>query len=177
MNISEYSESFSSIEFSEKHRRILLMLFVFLFPVMFTSLVFSLVVVLGGISFPKIIPTKTEIAEIVLPINKASVNKKFTIAGSINDLPEGYSIYLLENREGLYWPKYTLGNKATTWTKSLTNHAGTGQYSAYLLAKVDTDGKKVFEDWFNTSKKTGKYPGIADIEFADVVARVRVKAK
>ncbi len=177
MNASEYSENLSAPQFSDRQKRNLIVILVSLFPVVFSVLIFSIVVVAGNISFPEKVGTKSEFGEIVVPENKSTISKKFTIAGTISDLPKDQWIYLVENREGLFWPKYSLGNKKVTWTKSLSAHGKKGHFSSYLLVKVDPKGRQVFEDWFKTSRKTGKYPGMADIEFAQAVAKIRVKTK
>jgi hypothetical protein len=177
MNSIEYNKNNSTRQFSNKQKRNLIVFFVSLFPLLFTGIIFTLVVFLGDISFPKKITAKSEYGEIVLPINKSTIDKKFTISGTLNELPAQQFIYLVENRETLFWPKYALGNTSGTWKKQLTAHTKKGQYSTYLLAKVDKKGQKIFENWFKTSRKTGKYPGMKQIEFAEAVAKIRVKTK
>lgn len=177
MNTTEYSSTTLHQSFSNQQKRNIIVILVALFPLVFSAIVFTLVVFIGNISFPEKVTPKGEYGEIILPAHKSTIGKKFIISGTITDLPDKQFIYLVENREGLFWPKYALGNKSGTWSKSLSAHGKKGHFSSYILAKVDLEGKKVFEDWFKINRKTGKYLGMADIEFAKSVAKIRVKTK
>jgi hypothetical protein len=177
MNTSGYHRNFSTHSFSDRQKRVLILLSVALFPIAFSLLVFLLAVLLGNISFPEKIGSTSEWGEIITPENKAIVHDKFIISGTLSDQAKGQWVYLIESREGLFWPKYSLGNRAGTWRKSLSVYGKKGHFSSYLLATVDSKGRQVFEDWFAHSRKTGKYLGVKSIEAAQVVAKIRVKRK
>lgn len=177
MNISEYSNALSIRQLSDKKKRNLIVFLVSLFPVVLSALCFAIIVVVGNISFPEKIGAKSEFGEVIIPADKSIITNKFPISGVLSNIPQGQWIYLLENREGLFWPQFSLGNKEGSWSKSLIAYGKKGHFSSYLLVKVDTKNKQVFDDWFETSRITGKYPGMADIEFAEIVAKIRVKTK
>ena len=177
MNSNDYTQNLSLPPFSEQQKRNLLVLVVSIFPLVVTSLVFVLVVLIGNISFPEKVGSKSEFGEIILPANKSVVDGQVTISGTIEDLADEQFIYLVEHRENLYWPKYAIGNKAITWSKELTNRGKQGEFVAYQLVMVGTEGKKILDDWYKTSRETGKYPGMAEIKFSQAVAKIRVKTK
>ena len=134
-----------------------------------------LVAVIGDIDF-KVFGPVSKYASIESPKNRSIVNSKFTIAGSLETPLAEHTYYLLEFRDNLYWPKYDLGNKATEWNKKLTHRAKKNKYSAYRVVMADPVLKKSLDDWFITSRKTGKYPGISDLGTDEIVANIRVKS-
>lgn len=162
---------------SERQKRNLIVISVALFPVVFGIIIFSLVVFIGNIQFPEKIGTKSELGEIILPADKSTIPKKFSITGSIVDMPEDTFIYLIESRDKHFWPKLSIGNKAKTWNKKLTAHGKKGKFFSFLLVSVDSKGKQQFDHWFKTSRETGKYPGLINIDFAKAIAKIRVKTK
>ena len=164
-------------QFSDSQKRHAVVITVALFPIVFSIFIFGLIVLIGNIQFPDKIGTKSEWGEIVLPVDKSTISKKFSISGVIEDQPEGSFIYLMESRSKFFWPKMLIGSEAKTWKKSLTARGRREVFFEYLLIQVDNNGKKQLEDWFKTSRKTGKYPGFKKIDFAKVVAKVRVKTK
>ncbi|MCK5918105.1 MAG: hypothetical protein KAG34_06750 [Cocleimonas sp.] len=177
MKTAEYEGGYFHTPFSEKNKRAFIVILVALFPIVLTSIVFFIIITLGNISFPDKITHESEFGKITSPLNNTIINKKFFISGILSELPKEQSIYLLENREGLFWPKYNLGSQAKQWSKKLTAHSKKGQFSSYLLVKANVEGQKIFETWFETSRKTGQYPGIKQINFAQIVAKIRVKTK
>lgn len=177
MSSNEYNEILTHYKLSDKHKRGILIGSVFIFPLVFTSLIFSLIVFFGNVTFPEKIDTKSEFAEISQPVNRSTISKKFNISGTLGEVSENEFIYLVENREKKYWPKFALGNTPGEWNKSLNSRAKKGHFYSYLLVKVDKDNKDNFDDWFKTSRETGKYPGMEDIAFAQPVAKIRVKTK
>lgn len=178
MNTTTYiEEELSSQKFSEGQKRNLIVVSVALFPVIFSIIVFALVVLIGDIQFPEKIGSKSEFGEIILPADKSTIPKKFSISGTIEDMPKNAYLYLIESRDKHFWPKLALGNKAKTWNKKLTAHGKKGRFFSFLLVQVDEKGKKELDLWFKTSRETGKYPGLINIDFAKAVAKIRVKTK
>lgn len=174
---AEYSEDILQPKLSDKHKRGLLLLSVSLFPVVLTTLLFLLVVLIGNISFPEKIGTSTEFASITTPKDKSSILRKITIAGTISKPPAKHSYYLVEHREKRYWPKYALGIKEGTWSKQLSPRAKKGVFFTYQVVMVNEEGKAEMENWFETARSTGKYPGLTEINVEKVVAKIKVKTK
>jgi len=162
---------------SERKKRNLIVAGVALFPIVLSIIVFLLIIFIGDIKFPKKITSKTELVEIILPIHKSIIPKKFSISGTIKDMPADSFIYLVESRDKHFWPKLFIGNKAKTWKKQLTAHGKKNQFFSFLLVKVDKEGKRKFDGWFKKSRETGQYLGLKHINFAEPVARIRVKTK
>lgn len=178
MNLeAEYSEDIQQPKLSDKHKRGILLLSVSLFPVIITTLLFLLVVLIGNISFPDKIGTSTKFASITTPADKASILRKITIAGTISKTPENHSYYLVEHREKRYWPKYALGIKEGKWSRQLSPRAKKGVYFTYQVVMVNEEGKQEMESWFKTARETGKYPGLPEINVEQVVAKIKVKTK
>lgn len=162
--------------FNESRKRGLLLLCVFLFPLFFTSILFGIITFVGDIDL-KLIGNKTEFAQIELPKNRSIVNKKFEISGSLKaPLPE-HSYYLVEYRNKHYWPKFDLGTKAKTWNKNLTHRGKKNSFVTYQVVMADPAVKKILDDWFTRSRDTGKYPGIANLTFEHLVAKIKVKTQ
>lgn len=161
--------------FNESRKRGLLLICIFIFPLMLTSILFLLVSVIGDIDF-KVHGPETKYAKIVTPKNRSIVSNKFTIKGTLETPLTDHSYYLMEFRDKLYWPKFDLGNESIEWTKDLTHRAKKNQFSAYRIVMADPILKKRIDDWFITSRKTGKYPGLADLDSNEIVANIRVKS-
>lgn len=177
MNTTAHIESLSPGKFSDKQKRNLIVILVALFPLLFSAFIFALVVLIGNIHFPEKIGAKSKFGEIIMPANKSVIPKKFAISGTIEDMPDNTYVYLVEKREGLFWPKLAIGNKAKTWNKQLTAHGKKNKFFSFLLVTVDKKGKQKFDGWFKTSRVTGKYPGLKDINFSKPIAKIRVKTK
>ena len=166
--------------FNESRKRGLLILCIFLFPIAFTGLLFSIVVFTANIDF-KVVSNETQFAKIETPINRSIVSKMFEIKGSLKTPSPKHSYFLVEYRNKRYWPKYALGNKASQWNKKLTHRADKNKFSSYQVVMVDASLKQTFDEWFNTSRKTGKYPGIEKSKIEKItnyiVANIKVKTK
>ena len=166
--------------FNESRKRGLLLLSVFLFPIVFTSLLFMLVALIADIDF-NVISHETKFAKIETPANRSIVSKQFEIAGSLETPLPDHSYYLLEYRNKRFWPKYSFGNKAMQWNKALTHRAKKNEFSNYQIVMADAALKQIFDNWFKTSKQTGKYPGIEKSSIQNisekVVANIKVKTQ
>lgn len=168
------------IHFNESRKRGLLLLCVFLFPIVFTSLLFFIIAFIADIDF-KVIGDETKFAKIETPANRSIVNKKFEITGTLEAPLTDHSYYLLEFRDKRFWPKYSLGNKAMKWNKALTHRAKANEFSNYQIVMADSELKQKFDHWFKTSKQTGKYPGIEKSSIQNIsgkiVANIKVKTQ
>ncbi|TCJ86952.1 hypothetical protein [Cocleimonas flava] len=163
-------------EMNNSARRGLLLLSIYAFPIVLSSLVFLLVVMISDIDFSSV-GSKTDYAEITSPKNQSAVEKKFTISGTLSEPLKDHKFYLLEYREKNYWPKYSMGNKAMSWNKNLTNRAKKNAFNSYLIIMADKDLSATIDNWFKRAHETGEYPGIPDLEVDHVVAKVRVQKK
>ncbi len=176
MDIRTQYLSFISVpKVTEDQKRGLILISVSVFPLLFSACIFFIVITIGNISFPEKIGHETEYAKITSPVNKSSISEKFSINGTISDAPLDHHFYLFEYREKLYWPKLSLGNKASNWSKELTVYAKKSSNVSYQILMLNKEGKKAIDEWYGKSLKTNKYPGIKTIESAKVVANVKVK--
>ncbi len=162
--------------YNESRKRVLLLLCVFVFPLVFTSVLFAIVTVVGDIDL-KVIGNRTDFAHIKSPKNRTVVNKKFEIAGSLAAPKHDHSYYLVEYRNKMVWPKFDLGNKPIKWRKNLTHRANKDQFAAYQVIMADALLSATFDNWFKTSRETGKYPGMANQTFDNIVANIKVKTQ
>ena len=162
--------------FNESRKRGLLLLCILIFPLVFTSFLFAMVVVIGDIEL-KVIGPESKYAKIETPKNRTVVKKKFEIAGSLAAPKHDHSYYLVEYRNKMVWPKFDLGNKPIKWRKSLTHRANKDQFSAYQVVMADPLLSATFDSWFKTSRETGKYPGMANQTFDNIVANIKVKTQ
>ncbi len=167
-------------DFNDSRKRGLLILCLFLFPIIFTSILFLIVISVADINF-NVIGHETKFAKIESPKNRSIVSKQFEITGSLENPLLNHSYYLVESREKRLWPKYNLGDQAKQWKKSLTHRAGKNNFSQYQIVMADPTLKVVFENWFKSSKKTGKYPGIEKSSLKNItekiVANIKVKSQ
>ncbi len=159
---------------SNSKKRGLLLFSIFIFPILLSSLVFLLVVLISDINF-NTVGVKTDYAEIITPKNQSSVGNKFKISGSLNTPLENHSYYLLEYREKNYWPKYSLGNKQNIWNKELTNRAKKNAFTSFQVIMADEKLAITIESWFKKAHETGQYPGIRDLNIKHMVANLRVQ--
>ena len=161
---------------SNSMKRGLLLLSIFIFPIILSSIVFLLVVLISDIKFDTV-GIKTDYAEITTPKNQSAVGNKFKISGSLNTPLEKHSYYLLEYREKNYWPKYSLGNKPNTWNKELSNRAKKNTFSSFQVIMADEKLSLTIDSWFKKAHETGQYPGIPKLKIEHVVANLRVQKK
>ncbi len=161
---------------SNSKKRGVLLLSIFIFPILLTSFVFLLVLLISDIKF-NTVGTKTDYAEITTPENQSSVGNKFKISGTLNVPLDNHTYYLLEYREKNYWPKYSLGNKKNTWSKDLSNRAKKNAFSSFQVIMVDKKLASSIDNWFKKAHETGEYPGIRDLKIEHVVAKVRLQKK
>lgn len=176
MDISIDSKNRQLSEMLQRHKRNILVFLVYIFPIVFTAIVFLIVVVVGGITFPEKVTHKGAFGEISSPASHSVIGKSFTISGNTKDILPTQSVYLIENREARFWPKHNLGNEEKDWSINLDSYAKKGQITTYILVKVEPDGAAILEDWFKTSHETGEYPGFRDINFAIPFAKIKVKS-
>lgn len=144
------------------------------FPLVVAGMISAMVFASGAVQRGDGIGHKTEFAQIDFPQPGDVVEDQFELRGRLTSVPEGESVYLVEVSEGRIWPKTRLGASPTSFTRQQTASAGSGyKYSVELLS-VKPAGEEQIEQWFKKGQKTGKYPGITDIEASTVLVRTRV---
>ncbi len=166
----------TNITVKEPLARGLLMLCIYLFPLLFASFLYFLIVFIADIN-TKVVSNKTQYAHIQSPNNRSTVSEKFEITGSTEVPKTEHTYYLIESRNKLFWPKYNLGKQKKTWKKQLVHRAGKNQFASYKVIMADKSLSGTIEDWFKTSQQTGKYPGMSEIPLSSVVANIRVKTQ
>lgn len=169
------SSAISTSRFNESRKRGFLLLCIFVFPVILTSILFSLVVIIGDINL-KVVKHESKFATIKSPKTRSVVSKQFVISGKVDTPLSNHTYYLLEYRNKLFWPKFDLGNKSANWSKELTFRANKNQYSSYQIVMANPELKKTIDQWFKTSRESGQYPGIDSLNIDKVVANIKVKA-
>lgn len=158
----------------ESHKRGLLLFCVFLFPIVFTSIIFLFTVIIGDINL-KVVGSVSEFAKIDSPKNRSQVKEKFTISGSIKKSLVNNHYFLMEHRENVYWPKFYLGKVETNWSHDVTHRAKKDKYATYLVVNVNAALKDTYINWFETSKSSGKYPSFSNLSDGEIVASIRVR--
>lgn len=121
--------------YNESRKRVLLLMCVFMFPLIFTSILFAITTYVGDIDL-KVIGNRTDFDYIKSPKNRTVVNKKVEIASSLAAPKPEHSYYLVEYRNKMVWPKFDLGNKPIKWRKSLTHRANKDQFAAYQVVML-----------------------------------------
>lgn len=120
-------------------------------------------------------PPKTEFASINYPKLKTLVGSSFIAKGSVDKLPADTSAYLMVKRSELYWPKKDLGNRAGAWSQEIKETKRQGSKLYLVVLALSSDDKKLIDQWYANSKKTGKYPGIGQFSTAHEIAAIEVR--
>lgn len=116
---------------------------------------------------------------IVIPKDGDTVKSVFQVSGELANIPKGHQIRLAIEKDNLIWPKEPAISSADhIWSRTI-NESGTkgkGTFSLSLLC-VPPKGQKVVENWFETGKLTGEYPGLKEIKEAfrlDIVNNLKL---
>jgi len=144
------------------------------FPVVLAGLLTLLVFGSGAIDRGDGIGHKTEFAEFRYPVPGNLVGDRFKLSGEIKAVPDGETVYLVEESEGRYWPKKHLGSSSVGFSRDQVASSGTGYKYTVVLLSVASAGESQIEQWFKQGRETGKYPGITKIEGASPLARIRI---
>lgn len=154
--------------------RALYVLAVACFPLALTGLLTLLVFVTGLVERDDGIGHHTEFAQFNYPVPGKLVGGEFTVEGVISQVPSGQSVYLVESKDGAYWPKKDLGKAPTVFSRDQKTSAGAGYKYTIELLSLDAKALNRIEQWFETARATGKYPGIRDWDGAKPLAKLRV---
>ncbi|MEZ5535954.1 MAG: hypothetical protein R3F02_10055 [Thiolinea sp.] len=158
-------------------RRMLVVASAALFPIITSVLLTGLFYLLGDYRVIERVAAQTEFAAISYPQEGITVDEVFTARGVVTALPENTVAYLMVEREQRYWPKKYLGDTHSSWAKEISEAKRENSRLRLVVLAMSDAGKQVIEQWYVTSKQTGKYPGITDIPGAEEIAQVEVKQR
>lgn len=162
---------------NDSGKRLLVMLFANLTPIIFSLLLTGLFFLLGQYEIKELVPAKTDLASIDYPVKGKAVGNSFVAKGTLSTLPAGAVAYLMVKRDELYWPKKYLGQTSGGWSKEITEPKRKNSRLSLVILAMDAEGRSRIDRWYKTTRQTGKYPGLnlADISDAQEIARVEVK--
>ena len=158
-------------------KRISIMLSAALLPFLLAGALSGLFYLLGDYTITSSTPPKTEYASITYPERKTLVDEVFTAKGQLTKLPEKTTAYLMVKRDELYWPKKNLGNKPGEWSQEVKEAKRKRSRLHLTVLALNAQEKKVIDQWYADSKKTGKYSGIGEFTKAHEIAAIEVKQK
>lgn len=144
------------------------------FPLLLAGFFTLLVFISGAVERDDGIGHKSEFAQFNYPVLGDLVSDRFELTGTVKSIPLGNTVYLAEMSEGRYWPKKRFGSAPIEFSREQFTSAGAGYKYSVVLLSVGTAGKEQIENWFAHGRKTGKYPGIASLDDATTLARIRV---
>lgn len=144
------------------------------FPAVLAGLLSLLVFASGAVQRDDGIRHTSDFAQFNYPVPGDLVNDRFELRGTIKNVPLGETIYLAELSEGRYWPKKHIGSLPTNFKRDQVASAGAGYKYSVVLLSVNVAGKSQIEDWFAHGRKTGKYPGITQLDGASLLVRLRI---
>lgn len=154
--------------------RVLYIIAVALFPLLLAGLLTLVVFLSGAVQWDDGIGYRTDQASFEYPTDNDTVVDQFIASGSIDAVPEGTVVYLVERVDSRFWPKEELGASPTRFSRKHHVSEGKGyKYTIQLLA-LDPSALSRVNKWFETGNSTGKYPGLSDMSGVQVLAQVRV---
>lgn len=157
-------------------RRIWVLLAAALVPITVSILLAGVFYGFGDYRVIERVPAKTEFAGISYPQKNKPVGAVFTAKGVLTRLPENTKLaYLMVKRDQHYWPKKLLGNRSGEWSKEINEEKKANSRLSVVVLAMGAEGKAQIDQWYATSRETGKYPGIAEIATAQEIAEVEVK--
>lgn len=159
---------------SAARHRVLYILAVASFPIALTSLLVLMVMVSGLVKPVEVVGHKTEFAKFNYPTPGVLVGENFKVQGEIQSVPADEVVYLVESVDGLFWPKQRLGASPGSFSREQKTTAGEGYKYTIKLLSLNSEADAVINQWYEDANKSGKYPGIGNIEGARTLATVRV---
>jgi hypothetical protein len=162
---------------NDSTRRILVLLSAALIPLLCSVLLTGFFYLLGDYKVLERVAAQTEFAGISYPQADDAVGEVFTAQGMLTALPENKVAYLMVEREQRYWPKKYLGDSRGSWSKEISEAKRDNSKLRLVVLAVGSAGQQVIDQWYITSKQTGKYPGLTDIPGAREIARLEVKQR
>lgn len=159
----------------EDHKRALYIAVVALYPILFSAILALLVYHFGGFKDDASVGRITEFASIDYPDKKGigSANP-FPASGSIFKIPDNKLVYLVERKEGLYWPKKRLGGDTGNWEWNVYATESKGYKFHIVLLAVDAAGANEMDEWTALTQKTRKYPGMKSVSGSEELATLRI---
>ncbi len=144
------------------------------FPILLAGVLTLLVFLTGTVERDDGIGHKSDYVQIQFPRPGKMVGDNFTLKGVVDAVPPGEVVYIVEKADRRYWPKKRLGTSPTEFVNKHYTRPGQGYKYDIEVISVNAEGDARLGQWFDSGKKTGKYPGIEHIVGAQVLAKVRV---
>ncbi len=154
--------------------RALYVLAVAVFPILVAGLLSALVFLTGAVQPSDGIGHKTRFAQFEYPAPGDLVGDTFTVSGLLNTVPEDEVVYLVERTDAGFWPKQRLGSSSIAFSREQYAGAGKGYKYTIELLSLNGSAQQRVDEWFEAAEKTGKRPGITNMDGATVLAKVRV---
>lgn len=162
---------------SDSTRRLLVLLSAALIPFIFSIFLSGFFYLSGDYQVVERVSARTEFAEISYPQASDAVEVVFTAQGIVTALPEKKVAYLMVARDQGYWPKKYLGDTRGSWAVEINEAKRQGSTLRLVILALDSAGKQVIDQWYATSKQTGKYPAITEIPGSMEIAQLEVKQR
>jgi len=144
------------------------------FPAVLAGILTLIVFSSGAVQRDDGIGHNTEFAQFNYPTPGDLVSDQFELSGAVKSIPRGESVYIAEFSEGRYWPKRHLGSSPTRFQSEHFAKPGAGYKYSVVLLSVGSAGASQIDAWFEHGNKTGKYPGIAQVNDSKILARTRI---
>ena len=172
--MNSHNPTSDDIQASDARARALYLLAVASSPLVIAGLLTLLVFVSGLVKHDDGVGQQSEFAQISSPAAGQQVGDNFEVTGVIDSIPVGEVVYLVERVDDHFWPKKKIGASPTSFKRQHNASAGQGYKYTIELLSVSGAEQKQIEQWYETGKKTGKYPGIKTFDAANVLANLRV---
>jgi hypothetical protein len=99
--------------------------------------------------------------EIVQPKTGQTVERKFQVSGSLNNVPPEYHVWIAVEINTLLWFKEPEIHKSDKkWSVTITENGNSPNgVLSIILILVSPEGQKIIKNWFSKGLNTGDYPG------------------
>lgn len=111
---------------------------------------------------------------IASPISNEKVVSPIKVEGTLQNIPEECHIWISVQVGNLQWPKEKIDNHDQKWLKFIIESGEAGKDIGIVLLKVDPDGNKTIQNWFQKGDNTGTYPGFERIPGSEILDIVSV---
>lgn len=159
---------------AEARARVRYVLVVFSFPLLVAGVLTLVVFGSGAVKPDDGIGHRTKYANFSFPTPGVLVADQFETSGRIESIPPGEVVYLVERVEGRFWPKQRIGSEPTNFFRRQYTEPGKGYKYTIELLSVNAAGEEIIKHWYSEGEKTGNYPGIKELDSANILARIRV---
>ena len=121
------------------------------------------------------IGANTVFASIDAPQNNRTVSRNYHVSGVVKqDFPNEF-LFVIEESNGIVYPKSPIANSAGRWSASLYTGAPAGVDFRIVLVAVTQTDKAAFDAWFKHGEHTGQWSGLSQSESMRELTAVRVQ--